>query len=130
MSQSRSVLWHLSISWGEPMELERLKLLLGISEMDTSQNAALRFAIDDVEEMVRNYCNLNEVPAGLTNTCYRMAMDLYRAEAMGEKDTPLLVSSISEGGTSTSFGNKTELLKDTLLKNYKSQLNRYRKLRR
>ncbi|MDO4327000.1 MAG: phage head-tail connector protein [bacterium] len=112
------------------MELAKLKLLLGIVLEDASQDAFLQFIMDDVEEMVKNYCKLQEVPQGLYNTCYRMAMDIYRAEGIGEADTPLSVSSITEGDTSTSFGSsRTEWLKDTLLKDYKAQLNAYRKLR-
>lgn len=111
------------------MELAKLKLLLGIAPEDISQDISLQFIIDDVEEVVKNYCKLQEVPGGLTNTCYRMAMDIYRAEGIGEADTPLLVSSITEGDTSTSFGSRTELLKDMLLNDYKAQLNAYRKLR-
>ena len=112
------------------MELAKLKDLLGIRQDEYERNASLQFIMDDVEETVKNYCNLDEVPKGLTNTCYRMAMDLYRAEAIGENDAPITVSSITEGDTSTSFGSKAELLKDTVLKAYKGQLNRYRKLRR
>lgn len=112
------------------MELAKLKLLLGIAPEDMSQDVFLQFIMDDVEEMVKNYCKLQEVPKGLVNTCYRMAMDIYRAEGIGEADAPLSVSSITEGDTSTSFGSsRTEWLKDTLLKDYKAQLNAYRKLR-
>jgi len=108
------------------MELGRLKAILGI--VDSSQDAALQFIMDDVEETVRNYCNRKDIPSGLTNTAYRMAMDLYRAEGVGEVESPLTVASISEGDTSTSFMSKAELIKNTILKDYKTQLNRYRKL--
>ncbi len=109
------------------MELEKLKLLLGIQE--DSQDIPLQFIMDNVEEIVRNYCNLEEVPAGLYNTCYRMAMDLYRAESVGDSSQPLMVSSIHVGDTTTSFGSKGETLRDTILKDYYRQLNGYRKLR-
>lgn len=111
------------------MEIGKLKALLGIRKDDFDQDIPLQFIMDDVEEIVKNYCNLDEVPKGLTNTCYRMAMDLYRAESVGEGEAPLTVSSITEGDTATSFGSKSELVKNTLLKNYEGQLNRYRKMR-
>lgn len=56
------------------MELAKLKDLLGIRQDEYERNASLQFIMDDVEETVKNYCNLDEVPKGLTNTCYRMAM--------------------------------------------------------
>ena len=60
------------------MELGKLKALLGIPEDDTSQDISLQFILDDVRETITNYCNVNELPSGLINTAYRMAVDLYR----------------------------------------------------
>lgn len=111
------------------MELGKLKTLLGIPADDTSRDIPLQFILDDVQEMILNYCNLEEMPSGLVNTAYRMAMDLYRYDAPGEAAAPMQVSSISEGDTSTSFGRVSDELEGGILKNYQSQLNRYRKLR-
>ena len=107
------------------MELKKLKGLLGIPEGDTAQDIALQFLMD---ETIQNYCNLKAVPAGLTSTSYRMAMDLYRYERPGDGDAPTRVSSISEGDTSTSFTSATDALSGGILKDYQGQLNRYRKL--
>ncbi|MDO4267450.1 MAG: phage head-tail connector protein [Eubacteriales bacterium] len=111
------------------MELAKLKALLGIPEEDTGRDVALQFLLDDVQETILNYCNLVTLPEGLTNTAYRMAMDLYRYERPGEDAAPLAVTSISEGDTSTGFGNAADALAGGILKNYQTQLNRYRKLR-
>ena len=110
------------------MELNKLKQLLGIE--DELQDIQLKFIISDVEEIITNYCNIEEVPKGLLNTFYRMAVDLYRNENLGHEESALgSVSSISEGDTSTSFKQSIDdNFKDTLLKNYKPQLNRYRRL--
>ncbi len=110
------------------MELKKLKGLLGIPEGDTAQDIALQFLMEDVDETIRNYCNLKAVPAGLTSTSYRMAMDLYRYERPGDGDAPVQVSSISEGDTSTSFTSATDALSGGILKDCQGQLNRYRKL--
>lgn len=110
------------------MELIRLKELLGIQPEEFSRDTELLFVIDDVEETVKNYCHLSKVPAGLENTCYRMAIDLCRAEGFGQTEAPVVVASISEGDTSTSFTSRSSELAETLLKNYKAQLNSYRKL--
>lgn len=110
------------------MELEKLKGLLGIPENDSSQDIPIQFVMDDVEETIRNQCNLEEVPSGLTITAYRMAVDLYRYERPGEGNAPLSVSSISEGDTSASFTSAADALAGGILKDYQGQLNRYRKV--
>lgn len=111
------------------MELEKLKVLLGISIDDTSKDVLLQFTIEDVEETIKNFCNIDEVPEGLVNTGYRMAIDLYRNENLGDESNPLgSISSISEGDTSTSFRSNATEFKDSLLKNYQAQLIKYRKL--
>lgn len=110
--------------------MEKLKVLLGIALEDTAKDSALQFALDDVREAILNYCHLDELPAGLSNTAYRMAIDLYRNEGPGDASAPLgPVSSITEGDTTTAFRARAdEGFKDSLLKNYKAQMNRYRRL--
>lgn len=109
------------------MELEKLKLLLGIT--DNSKDVILQFTIANVEEIIINHCHLEEVPEGLYMTGYRMCMDLYRNENLGNEESALgSISSISEGDTSTSFRSNATEFKDSLLKDYKNQLNKYRKV--
>ena len=109
------------------MELEKLKLLLGITE--DSKDIILQFIIADVEESIMNFCNIEEVSEVLYMTAYIMAIDLYRNENLGDESNPLgSISSISEGDTSTSFRSNATEFKDSLLKNYKAQLIKYRKL--
>lgn len=111
------------------MELGKLKGLLGISEDDKTQDPALQFVIEDVTETIQNYCNVDELPSGLKNTAYRMALDLYRYDRQGESTVPVTVTSVSDGDTSTSFSSASDALEGGILKDYKGQLNRYRKLR-
>ena len=109
------------------MELEKLKALLGIT--NDSKDAVLQFTIANVEEIILNHCNIEEVPEGLYMTGYRMCMDLYRNENLGSEESALgSISSISEGDTSTSFRSNIAEFKDSLLKDYKKQLNKYRKV--
>jgi hypothetical protein len=111
------------------MELLKFKQLTGIDIEDKTKDVSLQFVIDDIRETILNYCHLEELPKGLINTAYRMAIDLYRNEAPGEENTPQgTVSSISAGDTTTNFKNTSSEFKDSLLKNYKLQLNRFRKL--
>lgn len=112
------------------LEVTKLKKLLGIAVDNTTQDVNLEFILDDVTESILNYCNIKELPFGLQNTAYRMAIDLYRCENIGEENAPLgVVTAIKEGDTQTSFSKSIDdNFKDTVMKNYYSQLNRYRKL--
>ena len=108
------------------MELEKLKSLLGIE--DDTKDHILEFIMADVEETIKNYCNIEEVPDGLVNTAYRMAADIYRNEQMGSEDVPQSVSSVTVGDTSTSFKTSSTEFSESIMKNYKAALNRYRKV--
>lgn len=114
------------------LQLEVFKPLIGVSVSDTSKDAPLQFILNNVEETVLNYCNVEEIPNGLKNTAYRMAMDVYRSENIGQANDEIKdeVSSISEGDTSVSFKSSSEnkLKADNILKNYQAQLAKYRKL--
>ena len=44
------------------MEVAKLKKLLGIE--DESKNEILEFVIANVEEIIKNYCHVDEVPEG------------------------------------------------------------------
>ena len=114
------------------LQLQQFKSLIGARVKDTSQDAPLQFILSDVEEIILNYCNIEEIPNGLKNTAYRMAMDIYRSENIGQANDAIKgeVSSISEGDASVSFKSTSEnkLKADNILKNYQAQLSKYRKL--
>lgn len=116
------------------LPLDTLKLLLGIT--DDSQDMVLRYVMDSVEESICNYCNIHQVPFGLINTASRMAVDMYRGEGFGQAAAPAgEASSITEGDTTVSFRSSGDsktyaVYAAGLLKNYASQLNRYRRLKK
>ncbi|HHI5792498.1 TPA: phage head-tail connector protein [Clostridioides difficile] len=108
----------------------KIKRLLGFSGEDDSKDTVLEFILEDVEETVKNYCNISVIPKGLNSTILRMAIDMYKNESLGSEDIALgSISSISEGDTSVSYRSSASEFKESLLKDYKAQLNRYRKLR-
>ena len=111
------------------LEVSTFRSLLGITTMD--KDTVLQFVLDDVEETVLNYCNLDTLPKGLVKTAYRMAMDLYRAEGFGQEAIESGVSSISEGGATVNFksSNYDTSFTNSLLKNYEKQLMEYRRLK-
>lgn len=113
----------------ENEKLNQLKGRLGIELTDTSKDDDLLFALEDVEETIKGYCHITEIPEGLNTTVIRMARELYMNENLGSDSVALgSISSISEGDTSTSFRSSASEFKDSLLKDYKSKLNKYRKL--
>lgn len=112
------------------MEVERLKKLLGFSREVDSKDTVLEFILEDVEETVKNYCNISVIPKELNSTILRMAIDMYKNESLGSEDVALgSIFSISEGDTSVSYRSSASEFKESLLKDYKVQLNRYRKIR-
>lgn len=124
------------------MDRERLKQLLGLDSSSSGEEIPeepgssssvdniLDFILADVEEVIKNYCNVEEMPEGLEQTAYRMAVDLYRNENIGQEESASgPVSSLTEGDTSVSFRQYAdEHFKDTVLKSYKPVLNRYRRI--
>lgn len=109
---------------------DKLKQLLGIDRMDDSKDVLIEFVLEDTATIILNYCNLVSIPEGLKTTWLKMAMDLYRNENLGNEESSKYVSSILEGDSSVSFKTNYSDFKDSLLKDYISQLNRYRRVRK
>lgn len=110
------------------LSAETLAMLLGKSGTDEIMITQMEFALDNAKEIVMNYCHLDEIPAGLETTVLRMAVDIYRNERPGEDTVPQVVSSVQMGDTSTSFQTLSTDFSNSIMKNYKTSLNRYRKV--
>lgn len=107
--------------------LNSLKGQLGIDITDTSKDINLNFALQDATTIITNHCHIDEVPTGLFTTFIRMARDIYLNENLGSEAVALgSVSSIQEGNTTTQFRSNAAELKDSLIRDYKKQLNAYR----
>lgn len=107
-------------------------------------------AIEEVELVIKNYCNINNVPEELKFTWANMTIDLLRyqhesnlsTEASGNIDDINIgdVSSLKIGDTSVNLGsgsisNAHNIAMrshypnlDEIIMNYKSQLQRFRKM--
>ncbi len=112
-------------------QLELLKKLVGME----AREELLTFALESTKEIVKNYCHIKIIPEGLSYTVVRMAADLYQNEMASKKGSIRegVVSSIKMGDTSTEFSfdaykQEQEFFQKGLLKNYRSQLNQYRKV--
>ncbi len=111
-------------------KLQKLKLLLGLENDDKDE--LLLFVIDKVSDMVCNYCNIKQVPKGLENVMLNMAVDLYRAESLGQEQAEGTVKSVTEGDVTVSFASASAISENSgmqFLKDYTTQLNRYRRLK-
>ena len=110
-------------------------------------------ALAEIEQEILNYCNISAVPPQLCFVQANMARDLllYEQELnrvpddgdAGEAALSGKVSSIAEGDTTVSFGNKSDAeedrarllgshreMLDMLILNYREQLNKFRDFRR
>jgi hypothetical protein len=111
-----------------------------ITELD------IQLAIDEVEEVIKNYCNIDTIPDALKFTWANMAVDLIRYQYesnIGEDDVlagidASDVSNLKIGDTQIALqGNNSErgkILKshrpdlDQIVMNNKQQLNRFRRM--
>lgn len=83
----------------------------------------IELAIERVCQNVRNYCNLSEIPEALNFTIADMVLDLQQVKDGGN----LAISEVKMGDTAYTFNlDKTV---QGLVKNYRSQLNAFRRLR-
>ena len=110
--------------------INTLKSLLG---PNVNEEAA-QFCLDDAQQLVLDYCNLEDLPAGLESTVIRMAVDMYRLEGYGQAAVPKgPVTAVKEGDQSVSFAADRGVAiagsGASLLKGYARRLNSYRKLR-
>lgn len=106
------------------MDIMSLKKITGYAFCD----AAYDFAAESAEEIVCNYCNVDQVPDGLVNTTMRIAADLLRKGQYGSGDVPTTVSSIKVGDTTTSFTPLSDSETVEVIANYTKTLNRYRRV--
>ena len=116
------------------MKTEKLKDLVGLPASDASKDPVLDMCLAVTEEAICNYCSVDELPAGLLQTAYRMAAELYSREyASGAGNVAVGdVTGIKVGDTQVTYGSaggSAEQYTAGILKNYERTLQRYRKVR-
>lgn len=127
-----------------------IKAKLGI---DTPSETLLNYNVDEIEQTIKNYCNLDYVPKELTYTFVNMVCDLNTYDSQVVQDntpfedgnegisiSPSGVNSVRVGNTTISFGSGSDTSTrnralrshqanlDQLILDYKSQLNKFRKM--
>jgi len=103
-------------------------MLLGLE--NDEKDAILCFVLEKTQDMVCNYCNIQQIPERLENVLLNIAVDIYRAESLGQEQAEGNLKSITEGDVTVSFGSAYSIAENPgmqFLKNYNAQLNKYRK---
>lgn len=80
-------------------QLEKIKKLLGISLDDESKDFLLEFILENVQETIKNYCNITEIPNELGTFIQAKVISIFRYESNKYKG----VKSITEGDTKIDF---------------------------
>lgn len=122
----------------ELKDVKKLMTLLGLKEdMAAGKEEYCLFVLEQAEDMVKNYCHIQQMPKTLKNIWFSMAMELYRAILPGQTECIGAVKAIREGELSLSFQEggsdypSATLLKNysglTFLRNYTEQLNGFRR---
>lgn len=133
--------------------MDIVKVKLGA---DTPSEPLLKITVDEIEQTILNYCNINEIPKELTYTFANMVVDLFRYEDEFIKATTVSVegekeeaepdvntgniNSIRVGDTTITFGSGSDTSiynknlrshqanLDTVVLDYESQLKKFRRL--
>lgn len=98
------------------------QILINTLEAD-NLTPQMELDLERVCQCVRNYCNIKEIPEELNFTVAEMVMELQR-ERTGEN---INFTDANMGDTSYSFDTDNSI--DRLLRDYKTDLTRFRKLR-
>lgn len=103
------------------------------TEQETEQiDEILLFVSERSVEMVKGYCNIEEVPKELKNVCVEIAMLLYDNENYGEEEKSVRLKSITEGNVSVNYQSETSSWreqKNVLLKPFLEELDKFRKMK-
>ena len=95
-----------------------------LTELELSEPTALiELDIARVSQQVKNYCNLEEIPEALNFTIADMVVDLQR-----ERSGDCINFTDTDMGD-TSYGFSVDDAIDNLVRDYKSNLNSFRRLR-
>lgn len=127
------------------MAIEKVEILalvkrrLGLPQSETAHDDLIDLYIDAVEEAIRNYCHVAEVPDGLKHTWAAMAASALQAEQMEilfPGAVPAEEYEIKVGDTTVKPVKAaarpalpTLAIVDKLVFDYTAQLRAYRKLR-
>ena len=103
-----------------------------IEEEKEQTDEILLFVSERSIEMVKGYCNIEQLPKELKNVCVEIAMLLYENENYGEEQKSTRLKSITEGNVSVSYQNEASSWreqKNILMKTFSEELDKFRKMK-
>lgn len=104
--------------------LNKIKLLADIK--DDSQDALLSLLIEQTMIKVQNYCNREDVPAGLEPVIIDMVVNQYNMRVSAASGGT--VESIKRGDTEIKYGSTSSANNETdIITDYRAQLARFKK---
>lgn len=109
--------------------ISKIKILMGTASPNED---IIQFWLDSTKEYILNYCNLETLPKELNHTLVEMTCLRIRYNQNGVGAGEKSVASVSDGSQSVSYsyvGQKSANSDDELLNGFKSQLNRFRRLK-
>lgn len=139
----------------EPVDKKLVKQIVQTKlGVDSPSDALLDINIDEIEQAILNYCNIDVVPKQLMYTFANMVCDINTYDSQVVKDnTPATeetsgdieipasgINSVRVGNTTVTFGSGSdtsvrnralrshEADLDSLILNYKAQLNKFRRM--
>lgn len=137
----------------DQVDKERIKqIVLSKLGVELSSMELLDINIDEIEQTIKNYCNIDVIPKALTFTFVNMVCDLHTYNSQVLQDnkssdeeldidvSPSGINSVRVGNATISFGSGSDTNSrnralrshdvdlDQLVLNYKSQLNKFRKM--
>ena len=103
-----------------------------VYEIEEQTDEILLFVSERSIEMVKGYCNIEQLPKELKNVCVEIAMLLYDNENYGEEQKSARLKSITEGNVSVSYQNEASSWreqKNILMKTFSEELDKFRKMK-
>lgn len=105
--------------------INAVKLRLGIADSDTSRDELIASYLAEVQEKVKNYCNISAVPEKLQYTIISITVDMYGLK--NPSPTDRLVTEERQGNRTEKYAGKSDVEK--AVSSYTAELNRYRRVR-
>lgn len=114
--------------------LDRVLKIIKRKLTDPPSDEDLLLDITEVGQYIMNHCNIAVIPEELMFVHANMVIDFYEIQRKSESDEDTqTVTSVKEGDVTVQFGTTKTALREgvteSLLFNYKDQLNKFRKLR-
>lgn len=99
----------------------KIKLLL----KEPVEDSIIEFSILEVQDYIKNYCNIKAVPIALEITIIKIAIDLINYDYIESNE----IKSLNQGDTSITYNIKYKTREDIFI-NYNKILSRFRKVKR